>query len=358
MSKCVYLIKEYIMRFYNKIKIFRNIILMDDFVVSNLYEARNEWSVRLVSILTPLVIQGVRSIFEESWNLCIQNNEASKYLMCFQNLLSRVPKWNAIIIEQEVKRIVEKSGCHYLDDLITCVHIIVLKILTSIRVGNRQKKIDISIPKLDIFIHKVYINVARKIYTNVYLFEKNISQLQNQRYNRELEIIIQECILHAIRDSIPTEAIIRAYMDENVEHEETVTIENIEEPTPIQNEVIPEPETIINNEDKPDIIPSIQNKDNDNVVTRLTFNDVDSMMDEDNNVNNVEAPKTIERLEEIGTNRYYQRKLEEEEESDDDNERIKIHTDTIDLTGFDVLDEITGDNITDNFTLDDIEELH
>ena len=106
--------------------------------------------------------------------------------------------------------------------MITCVHIIQLKVLTCIRVGNKQKKIDISIPKLDPFIHKVYIHTARKVYSNVYLFEKNVSPLQTQKNARELELIIQEAILTTIRESIPTEAIIRAYMDESVEQEEEV----------------------------------------------------------------------------------------------------------------------------------------
>jgi hypothetical protein len=131
-------------------------------------------------------------------------------------LLSRIPKWNSVIVEEERKRIIERSGCNYLEDLITCVHIIQLKVLTSIRVGNKQKKIDIAIPKLDAFIHKVYIHVARKVYSNVYLFEKNIAPLTVQKHMRELEVIIQECILTAIRESIPTEDIIKAYMDEAV----------------------------------------------------------------------------------------------------------------------------------------------
>jgi hypothetical protein len=204
---------------------------MDDFVLSNLQESRNEWCSRLISIFTPLVSDGIKSIFSESWKMCIDNDEAGKYLMTFQNLLSRVPKWNSVIVEEERKRIIERSGCNYLEDLITCVHIIQLKVLTSIRVGNKQKKIDISIPKLDHFIHKVYIHVARKVYMNVYLFEKNINPLQMQKNNRELEMIIQECILTSIRESIPTEAIIRAYMDESIEQDEEVIIENLDEPT-------------------------------------------------------------------------------------------------------------------------------
>ena len=333
---------------------------MDDFVISNLQESRNEWCSRLISIFTPLVNEGVRSIFNEAWKLCLDNNEANKYLMTFQNLLSRVPKWNSVIIEEERKRIIERSGCNYLEDLITCVHIIQLKVLTCIRVGNKQKKIDITIPKLYTFIHKVYINVARKIYTNVFLFEKNINPLQMQKNNRELELIIQECILTAIRDSIPTESIIRAYMDESIEQEEEVFIEPVpEEAEKVEN--VPaegggSSESIITDDEKiPEIVPAVKNIDEEQVVTRLTFNEMDSVMDQDNKVKSVSAPKNIERLEEISTARAIQRRLDEEEE--DDEERIKISSDTIDLSGFDVLDNDKVDVLTNDFMLDGVEEL-
>jgi hypothetical protein len=326
---------------------------MDDFVISNLHESRNEWCSRLVSIFTPLVSEGIRSIFNEAWKLCVDTDEASKYLMTFQNLLSRIPKWNSVIIEEERKRIIERSGCNYLEDLITCVHIIQLKVLTCIRVGNKQKKIDIAIPKLDAFIHKVYIHVARKVYSNVYLFEKNISPLAVQKHMRELEVIIQECILTAIRESIPTEDIIKAYMDEAVEHEEEVIIENIDEPVlPQENEPTPEIEEKKSEEidERPPVVPSIQDIDDKPVLTRLTFNDYDSIMDQDNHVDTISAPKTIERLEEISMERAIQRKLEEDEDLD---ETIKIHTDTIPLDGLVDLDKSEDDFVN----LDDIEEL-
>jgi hypothetical protein len=333
---------------------------MDDFVLSNLQESRNEWCSRLVSIFTPLVIEGMRSIFNESWKLCIDNDEVGKYLMTFQNLISRVPKWNANIIEEERKRIIERSGCNYLDDLITCVHIIQLKVLTCVRVGNKQKKIDITTPNLDSFIHKVYINVARKCYTNVYLFEKNISPLLVQRNGRELEMIVQECILNTIRDSIPTEAIIRAYMDEAVEQEEEVIIENIEpekekNEKEVVNDVKQEPKE--EPKEEPQMVPSISNIDNEPVVTQLKFNDFDSVFDsETGKISDVNAPKNVERLEEISTSRAIQRKLEEEEDSDDD-DKIKIHTDSIDLGEMDVFDMNKSDSIGSAITLDGVEEL-
>lgn len=338
---------------------------MDDFVISNLHESRNEWCSRLVSIFSPLVVEGIRSIFNESWKMCIDNNEPDKYLMTFQNLLSRIPKWNSVIVEEERKRIIERSGCNYLEDLITCVHIIQLKVLTCIRVGNKQKKIDISIPNLDHFIHKVYIHVARKVYMNVYLFEKNISPLQLQRNNRELEQVVQECILTAIRESVPTEAIIRAYMEESVEQEEEVIIEKLEDPIvepasrePDTTESVTEHTDSSAGESVPPIVPSIQNIDNEPVITRLTFNDYDAVLNEDNKVDNVNAPKTIERLEEISTSRAIQRKLDEESSDEDDDDRIKIHTsEAIDLSGFEVLDEIKPSSNGFDIPLLDFEEL-
>jgi Family of unknown function (DUF5764) len=318
---------------------------MDDFVISNLQESRNEWCSRLITIFTPLVTEGIRSIFNEAWKLCLDNDEVNKYLMTFQNLLSRVPKWNNEIVEEERRRIVERSGCNYLEDLITCVHIIQLKVLTCIRVGNKQKKIDISIPKLDSFVHKVYINVARKVYKNVYLFEKNISPLLAQRNHRELELMVQECILAAIRDSIPTEEIIRAYMDESVEQEEEVIIENIAVDEPVEKgsdkngsgsdkDVSGSGSAAAAEESDaaPPVVPAIQNIDNEDVITRLTFSDPIS----EEKVIEKEAPRSLEEIERASTSRFMQRQLDEEESDD---ERIKISGDTIDLSGFDVLDE-------------------
>jgi len=63
----------------------------------------------------------------------------------------------------------------------------------------------------------VYINAARKIYTNVYLFEIGISSLKAQKNSRELEIIIRECILQTIRENIPVEELLKLYMNETVE---------------------------------------------------------------------------------------------------------------------------------------------
>jgi hypothetical protein len=190
---------------------------MDDFNLSTIIESKNEWCARLTNTLTPCIIEGLRSIFTEAYDVCLENSEETKYLMTFQNFLNNIPKWSSEIVENEKQRIITSSACNYLEDLITCVHITQLKALTSTRVGLKQKKINIDIPDLHKFIHKTYINVARKVYVNIYLFEKNLKPLQVQKNNRELEIIIKECILNTIRESIPIEHILQMYLDETLE---------------------------------------------------------------------------------------------------------------------------------------------
>ena len=308
---------------------------MDDFNVSSLHESQNELGAILLTILTPLIIEGFKSIFDESYKLCKDNGETDKYLMTFQNLITRIPKWNATIIETEKKRIIDRSGCSYLENLLTGIHVVKAKLLSAVRVGQKQKKIDMNIPNLGDFIHKAYINVARRIYKNVYLFELNCPPLQVQKYNRELEIIVQECILNAVRESIPVESILKAYMDETVEED---VVEEIKEQV-IEPQVKPETQTIF---------------EGNNGNVSLKFNDVDSVMGKNGKEELVEAPKTIERLEEISTLRNMQRRMEEEE----DDEKLKISNEEISLDSLDIHvinpPEVKLDT---DFLLDDIEVL-
>ena len=377
---------------------------MDDYSLVSLSDSKNEWCARLVNTLTPSLIEGLKSIFEESWALCIENDEEDKYLMTFQTFLSRIPKWNTTIIDTERKRIEDTTSCGYLEELITCVHVIQLKALTCARVGNKQKKVNINIPSVNTFIHKTYCNVARKLYTSIYLFEKDILPLEIQKHNRELECIIKESILNTVRDTMPIEDILRAYMDETEEldvNEEFVIIKETPSADPIDigedvgdntmtnvspvvsTEVIPHsppkvmtPVSSLSKETPPPpastslaiasapaspapaslanapaptlfSIPS-----DERVKDRVNFNDVDNRVDINGKVDTVIAPKTDERLDKIAELSAERRRREEEEEDDED--KIKIGGD-VDLQILDIND--LNRSVTVNPVLDDIEVL-
>ena len=209
---------------------------MDDFTSNILNDSKNEWSILLINLITSHIIDGFRSIFNEAIQLCQTNDEPDKYLMTYQNLLSRIPNWNQNIIQVEKDRIIAKSKCSYLEDLITCVHIIQLKLLSCVRVGSENKKINIDIPDFTIFLHKIYINIARKLYSNIYLFEIDIPPLEQQRRNREFELLVQTSIMNTIRDNLPVENLLRQYIDETQE----VDVSKVE--TVVENKPLPESE--------------------------------------------------------------------------------------------------------------------
>ena len=413
---------------------------MDDYTVSSLSESKNEWVVRLVNILTPLINEGFLSIFKESEKLCQDNDEYDKYLMTFQNFLSRVPKWNNDIVKKETQRIVEKSQCQYLDELITCVHIIHLKLLTSIRAGNNQKKIDIDIPQLEPFIHKIYITCARKLYSVVFLYEQNLIPLELQKNRKEVEGIIKESILESIRESIPVEKILRAYMDESTDIITTLKQENEDQKLSIEaesetekekeeittndnevkleslnkeNEVIKVDTETKTDETKPndtkpimnvveDAVPALAaapaaasapafadapafaaapaapaaapaaslahaiaappapvndfsvNKIVEEKPNAISFNNTDSAIDVYKKEEQIDAPKTVERLEAISNERHEQAKLDDAMDDDDDDETIKIFDDS--NINMDVQD-LTPITLSDTPDLGDIQIL-
>ena len=53
---------------------------MDDYSIQSLTESKNEWSARLVSILSFNIIQGINSIYREAIRLCEEHKEKNKYL--------------------------------------------------------------------------------------------------------------------------------------------------------------------------------------------------------------------------------------------------------------------------------------
>ena len=269
--------------------------------------------------------------------------------------------------------------------MITCVHVIQLKLLTAVRVGQKQKKININIPKLDEFIHRTYVNVARKIYKNMYLFELGIPPLQIQKNNRELEIIVQESILNTVRESIPVDNILRAYLDETIEEEviEEIKEEVVHDPVLVDenskentnSEIISEtknPSTLESNVEVP--LPSssqstspssVENVDESfpdltKETSLLTFNDVDFVKGTDNKEDTVSAPKTIERLEEISEIRNAERKKMDEEDEDDDGplDKIKFSDQSVSLNDLEIIDFNNKDmNLNTESLIQDIEIL-
>lgn len=309
---------------------------MDDNNPTALRESQFEWAAYLVNTLHPHIFDGIWSIYQEAEKICKDTDEPEKYLMTFQNFLARIPKWNPEIIQTEVSRIVEKSRCTYINDLLTCVHIVHLKILTAIRPSKTQKKINIDIPSMNPFIHKVYILLSRILYENIYLFERGVPPLVFQKNRREINSIIRTAILDAVRDSIPVAQLLKTYLDESTEIvKDDLKQAEVTKPEEVKEEKVEEKEEKVEEkevkveekevkveditveevkvEEVKDEVKEVKDEAKDDKSKHLSFSDVDYAVTTDNRKEAIDAPKDLDTLQEISEKRYAARKADEDD---------------------------------------------
>ena len=152
--------------------------------------------------------------------------------------------------------------------------------------------------------------------------------MQIQKHNRQLEIIIKECILNTVRESIPIEHLLKVYMEDEFIEEDTevVDTEEIISQDPVVEEEEKEEAAALQQEEalqQEQAAASAENN-NDNVTKRqtITFDDIDRVRvlgsESEQAEEFVNAPKTLERLEEISIRNFAKRKEEEESGYDDD----------------------------------------
>lgn len=199
---------------------------MDDYNNPVFAQAKIEYTKQLQDILMNPIYEGFQSIYIESKREYSKYTEIPMYKI-FRNKIETVPKWNTYMIDEEVDRIMRVSKCDWLEDLITAVFISHTKILASIG-NNRNKKINLTIPKVSNFIHLCYINSGRELWKNPYLFDDNVSTSEYQRNIKSVESLIKETIDLTIRKLLPVKDILRDHL-ENTDMQNPNTEEEVEE---------------------------------------------------------------------------------------------------------------------------------
>jgi Family of unknown function (DUF5764) len=184
---------------------------MDAPEISVYGEAKGEYTRQLCVFLIPCLETYFLELLEEGKN---QSPTPSKHLWQFQNLLQAIPDWNQDKVIRETDRIQKDCKCDYLEELLTAVFIAHTKVLSAIRLTTKQKKLQITIPKIDHFLHRVLSDCARSLWTNAYLFAENNS-IEKQKNLRHVSALIQEAILQAIRGLLPVKSILREYLHED-----------------------------------------------------------------------------------------------------------------------------------------------
>ena len=183
----------------------------------NLVEQKNIYTIYLVNILTPLIFEGIQSIYIESLNISNTDN----VLKIFQSFLKRIPKWNNEIINKEASRITNSTQSYgWLNDLVKATIKANLVILIYNPTVKTQTKMDNSFYQninITDFIHKVYCECARELWNNPDLLFHNYPPLEIKRNQRQCLSIIKDCIREAIRKLIPVRHILKIYLGEDIQ---------------------------------------------------------------------------------------------------------------------------------------------
>jgi hypothetical protein len=140
--------------------------------------------------------------------------EAKRLLWNFQALLQEIPDWNQDKVLRETEKIQRDSNCDYLDELLTAVFIAHTKVLSAIRITTKQKKLQITIPKLDHFVHRTLRETGRLLWNNAFLFAEQGSAMDRQKNMRQVEGLIVEGIQQSIRSLLPVKTILREYLND------------------------------------------------------------------------------------------------------------------------------------------------
>lgn len=182
-----------------------------DSILSVYSDARAEYTKQLCVFLVPAYFQFFINLLEKSKQAMTTTPKRS--LWQFQNYLNEIHDWNMEKVNNEIHTIYTNCGCDYLDDLLTAVFIAYTKVLTAIRLSSNKKKIEINVPKVEHFLFKVLCETSKLLWSSTYLFREDISGIEKQQNYRNIEGILNEGVLQAVRSLVPVKSILKDFVN-------------------------------------------------------------------------------------------------------------------------------------------------
>lgn len=217
-------------------------------------EARQEYTKQLSQYLKQPYLRFFLDLLEQSKQLT--KDQPRRFLWQFQTYLKEIRDWNADKADREINKIQTASGCDFLEELLTAIFIAHTKVLTSIRLSVKKKKINIVVPKLVHFLFRALTECADLLWSSAFLFRDDITPIEKQQNMRQVEGLILEGFQQAIRSLLPVKSILRDLVPDEEDGDEgegedgeaEVNVQgSVETPVAIEAtpEVAPEPVPVI-----------------------------------------------------------------------------------------------------------------
>jgi len=177
-----------------------------------LVETKKEYTLQLVNIIVTPIYEGLAALYDDARGMA-KNDQVLKV---FQVLLRRITKWNKDMISEETERIKLRSKCYdWVEDLLKAIIKANIILLTTTSPSYSFKYLDDKTYhniEFSNFVHRCYVECARQLYDNPYLFYDGYPKIDIQRNRREAKIVIKGAIQEAIRKMLPIKHILREYL--------------------------------------------------------------------------------------------------------------------------------------------------
>lgn len=259
----------------------------------NIVDIKNIYTDFLVNMMSPLVYEGIKSIYnkslmvEQDYQKAMLEDEKITnpgILKIFQHFLKGVPSLNSNLIENEMIRIRDSSkNADIFEKLIRAVFKSYIILLTYNASGKEctlvKDKFHERINIID-FIHKIYIESAKQFYNNPELFWYNYSSIDIKKNQSICIEIIKNSIKEAILKVLPLNDILTEYLRNDYIQDNSINeIRNMLDKDEVINHY--DGGSIIDPEDN-----GIQENNNQNIHDNQEINDRNNLLNELNQINN------------------------------------------------------------------------
>ncbi|AGE56399.1 hypothetical protein PBCVNEJV1_713R [Paramecium bursaria Chlorella virus NE-JV-1] len=167
-----------------------------------LVAAKDSYISQIADVIAPFVVNTVNTLYMAS------KKEAGfgKPTKIFQTKLREIPLWNQSMIDAQVTAIANKYK--YFPELVAAAFVSYVKILSSVKIHSKKPHIQLKLPADDVFVHKVFVNSAKSFYLDPALVKSP----------RDVRLaLVRNAVETSVRELLPTEDILRAYLGGSVD---------------------------------------------------------------------------------------------------------------------------------------------
>lgn len=178
---------------------------MDTNSLNVLVEAKKEYLKQLCALMVPIMIDTFHDMYKES----VKMTNGKKVLIQYQKLMKEVPNWSDHMINTHNEKLC--NSCSWFNDLLAAVFVSFVKILSSVRLKAENKKISVKLPSNQLFIHSCYINAAKDLYKDPYVYHDEPNEYERDTI---LKNRFKICVENTIDEMIPIQEILKSCMSQ------------------------------------------------------------------------------------------------------------------------------------------------